>query len=313
MNSRRWITLGAAALVIITALVVGVRYRPNRLFQRQSNGQTSTRFTVVATTFPLYDFTRAITENAEGVRVEPLLPLNVGPHDFAPTPETASLVASANIIVRNGLDFDPYLDKLMAASGNTKAVIVDTSLGVTKLSVGEAATDPEHAYDPHIWLDPANANIMVQHIRDALIKADPRNKLIYEGNAGHYITRLNQLNQNYTQTLSSLPNKQFVAFHSAWRYLATRFGLTEVAVLEPTPGKEPTAKELVTITAAIRQTKVKAIFSEPQFSPRLVETVAKDLGLQVLSLDPLETAAEGDTYLVTMRRNLETLRHGLQQ
>lgn len=312
MNYRRWIILAVATLAVIVALVVGTRYRANRTISLKFNGQTSARFTVVATTFPLYDFTRAITEGAQGVRVEPLLPLNVGPHDFSPKPDTISLVASANVIVRNDLGLDLYLDKLITSSGNTKAVVVDTSLGVTKLAVGDATTDPEHAYDPHIWLDPLNANVMVQHIRDTLIKADPTNKLIYESNAGHYITRLNQLNQNYTQTLSSLPNKKFVAFHSAFRYLAKRYGLTEVGVLEPAPGKEPTAKELAAIIEAIRQSKVKTIFSEPQFSPRIVEAVAKDLSLQVLSLDPLETATAGDTYLVTMRRNLETLRHGLQ-
>lgn len=311
MNTRRAGLLLAFVAVLVLAVVAGVRLRRQPL--RGGPGTSGNgSFLVVATTFPLYDFTRVVADGAGGVRVEHMLPFAIGPHDFSPTAETAALVANANVVVTNGLGLDAFADKLIAAGGNTKAVVVNSSLGVIALSATSDGEGGASGVDPHIWLDPRNAVIQVQQIRDALIKADPPHKTTYEQNAGWYVTRLNQLDQNFSQVLGRAANKNFVSYHSAFRYLAKRYGLHEVAVLEPIPGKEPSAKEISDLEAAIRRANVRTIFSEPQFSPKIVAAIANDLKLEVSSLDPIETASEGDSYLSLMRQNLGVLQHGLR-
>jgi zinc/manganese transport system substrate-binding protein len=309
--SRRLLAVTAVLAATFVLVSTGAALRQRQASERRAaDGQ----LLVVASTFPTYDFARTIAAGVPTTAVVPLLPPGVGPHDFSPTPETAQRFARADIVVKNGLGFDTFVDKLIAASGNSTLTVVDVNLGVPTLPATAAASDDEDAggADPHTWLNPRHAAQQVQHIRDALIAADPANRATYEQNAGRYVTALNSLDANLERVTAAAPRKELVTFHSAFRYLAARYGLDELAVFQLDAGVEPTPQELAATIAAIKERRVTTIFVEPQFSPKLVETVARDLKLTVETLDPLETGAETDSYLALMNRNLEALRRGLR-
>ena len=304
MNIRRLIIIIVFSTFLIVAVMAGAlrSKQPSALKQTISNKETDS-IIIVATTYPLYDFTRAVVGEAPGVTVKNLLPFNVGPHDFSPTTETTATISAASVIIKNGLGFDAYIEKLIAASGS-RAVIINTSTGSEILYNNDAP-------DVHIWLNPKNAVVQIQHIRDALIAIDPENKNIYEQNTGRYMTLINRLDSEYEQTLEKVSQKKFVSYHGAFRYLAKRYGLEESATVVSAPEAEPSAREIALITKIIKDQKIKVIFSEPQFTPKIVESLATDLNLQILILDPVETGSAEDNYLAIMRRNLEALKKGL--
>ncbi len=298
----RRLAIVAVALAFVGIIALAIRDRQQRAALSKP---THDKLLIVTSTFPLYDFTRAVAADATNVIVAPILPFNVGPHDFSPTPSTTELVGRADVVIKNGLGLDTFADELIEASGNDTVLIVDSSQGLTTF----ASEDEPGATDPHVWLDPANAIIMVNNIRDGLIAHDPANRTAFEQGAAQYVASLEELKTTYATALQpiAVSDRRFVAFHDAFHYFARAFNLTQVASFEPAPGQEPSAKELATIIAVIRDNKIKALFAEPQFSPKIVEAVASDLDLQIHTLDPIETATETDSYLAIMQRNLQSL------
>ncbi len=305
--------LTTLAAILIILVVVAIYYA--RGFTGGGGGLAqSGRIRVVTTFLPIYVFTANVAGDA--AEVVNLLPPGVGPHDYSFTPADIRLLASADVVVVNGLGLESWMNNLIAQSG-TKAVIVDASGGIpTKktptavdLSGGAPGRgDGSGNVDPHIWLDPVRAEKMVQNIADGLGGADQANQETYQKNAAAYARRLATLDEEYRRALAAVPGKEFVAFHSAFRYLATRYGLVERAVIEEFPGKEPGARYLAALVDLIKKNKTRALFSEPQFSPRVVETVAAETGVKVYALD---TAEVGDfapgTYEKIMRDNLKIL------
>lgn len=314
MTLKRFVIIVASLAVLSLLITTGAKVRSRRIADDQPSigGQLN----VITTTFPLYDFTRTIAADVPNVTVVPLLPPGVGTHDFSPTPESAVLFARADIVIRNGLGLDAFTDKLIAASGKSGLVVVDTSLGIPTLvaenkNERNAAGETASGADPHIWLNPRHAIRQVQHIRDALISADPTHRTAYEQNANRYVTALESLDASIEQMVAAAPRKEFVTFHSAFRYFAQRYNLNQLAVFQLNAGVEPTPLELTATMEAIKKQKVTTVFVEPQFSPKLVETIASDLALNISTLDPIETGSNTDSYLTIMNRNLESLRRGL--
>lgn len=260
------------------------------------------RLRVVATFFPLYDFSRAVG----GDRIELSLLFTSTPEVASFTPGDIQKINRADVVVKNGLGLEPVLDELIAASDNKDVTVVDTSVGIPSLNTDEGA-------DPHIWLNPQHAIVQIGAIRDALVVADPTNAVSYTDNAAGYIARLQGLDRDIESSVVQFSRKDFVAFHSAFRYFAERYGLRQVAVIEEFPGKEPSPAYIADVIRTIRATGLKTIFAEPQFSPRIVEVIARDLGLTVYTLDPIETGDPGkDSYIALMRRNLGVLEQAMR-
>ncbi len=294
-------TAGFFGVLILAALVLSFR-RDILTPEGAEAPETRERLRVVATFFPLYDFARAV--GGEEIELTIL---------FTQTPEVASFapldvqkINRADLVIKNGLGFEPVLDELIAASDNRDVAVADTSIGIQPLGADEGV-------DPHIWLNPINAAAQARAIRDALIARDPAHADTYTHNADAYIVQLASLDRDIENIVAGFARRDFVAFHSAFRSFAARYGLRPVAVIEEFPGKEPSPRYITEVIKIIRETGTKAIFSEPQFSPRIVEVIARDLGLTVYALDPIETGDPAqDSYLSLMRRNLETLKTALQ-
>lgn len=289
---------------------------PQQKAESSSNG---TKVPVVTTFLPITLFTRAVAGDCATVTA--LIPPSTGPHDFQAKPGDLAALRQARVLVKNGLEMESFLDKLVASAGNSELVVIDSSRGIATIDSPEEHDhdkdhDHEHGHshgevNPHIWLDPLRAVEQVETIRDGLIKADPSCAEGYTRNAAAYTAELRALNDTFASQLNPYQGKTFIAFHDFAPYFAQRYKL-KADFLVDVPEMNPTPADLQRVAAEVRQTQLKALLAEPQEGQRSFNTLAKDLGIKISVFDPLETgsdqsAREPDTYFVVMRRNVADL------
>ena len=291
-------------------------------------------FKVVTTFLPITLFTRAVAGDCATVTA--LIPPSLGPHDFQAKPGDLTALRQAGVLVKNGLEMEGFLGKLVAAAENPQLVVIDSSRGVATLESAEHGDghghdgDHDHgddhghdhghdhgAVNPHIWLDPLRAVQQVATIRDGLIQADPSCADGYRRNAAAFTAQLKQLNSEIASQLEPYRGKTFVAFHDFAPYFAQRYGL-KADYLVDVPELNPSPADLQRVAAEVKSSQLKALLSEPQEGNRSFNTLAKDLGVKVVVFDPMETASEEAsrnpaTYVSVMRRNVADLRQAFGQ
>ena len=264
---------------------------------------------VVASFYPMYEFARQVA--AERAQVISLVPPGVHGHDWEPSPQDVAQVRRARVFVYNGAGFEPWADKLIKEAAGPSTVVVAASAGLTV-----ARTGGDGGVDPHVWLDPALARREVNAIRAALERGDPAGKAAYAAHAAAYEAKLAALDIRFEAGLRDCARRDVVVSHAAFGYLTRRYRLEQIAVTGLAPQAEPSPAALAAIVRAARERKVTAIFLEPLVSPKLAETLAREVGARLLTLDPIEgvtrkEATGGTGYLDLMTRNLESLREGL--
>jgi zinc transport system substrate-binding protein len=245
--------------------------------------------------------------------VEILVPPGTEVHEYQATPNNVKAIATANVLVKNGLGLEQFLENTIKNAQNPKLAQIDASKNIkplNEISPVEKTAKEEHEHaegNPHIWLDPVLAKQQVMNIRDGLIAADPANKATYEANAENYIKQLSSLNNEFEQTLEKTPNCTFVTFHDAYPYLAQRYKLKQLAVVE-IPEDQLTPADVQNAVKAVKKYKVKALFSEPGVDNKLLTSLSKDLNLTLRPLDSLETGkTDPQYYFQAMKANLQTL------
>jgi zinc transport system substrate-binding protein len=257
----------------------------------------------------MYDFARQVA--ADRAQVISLVPPGVHGHDWEPSPQDVAQVRRARVFVYNGAGFEPWVDKLIKEAAGSATVVVAASAGLTV-----ARTGADGATDPHVWLDPVLAKGEVDAIRAGLERGDPAGKSAYEAKASAYAAKLADLDGRFEAGLRDCARREVVVSHAAFGYLTRRYRLEQIAVTGLAPQAEPSPAALAAIVRTARERKVTAIFLEPLVSPKLAETLAREVGVRLLTLDPIEgvtrkEAAEGIGYLELMARNLQGLREGL--
>ena len=271
---------------------------------------------VVTTFLPITLFTRAVAGDC--AQVTALIASNAGPHDFQAKPGDLAALRQAKVLVKNGLEVEAFLSKLVVSAENPALITIDSSRGVATLdSVEEAGHHRGHAHDhgavnPHIWLDPLRAVQQVETIRDGLVKADPSCAEGYKRNAEAYTTQLKALNAEIAGQLKPYRGKSFVAFHDFAPYFAERYGLTANYLVD-VPELNPSPADLQRVALEVKKSQLKALLSEPQEGNRSFNALASDLGVTISVFDPMETATEEEsrhplTYVRVMRRNVAELR-----
>ncbi|WP_410174729.1 metal ABC transporter substrate-binding protein [Nostoc commune] len=272
---------------------------------------------VVTTFLPIYLFTKAVAGNVADVEI--LVPPGTEVHEYQATPENVRAIATANVLVKNGLGLEEFLEGTVKNAQNSKLAEIDASKGIKPLNeispvVKTAKEEKGHSHDhahaqgnPHVWLDPVLAKQQVINIRDGLIAADPANKATYEVNATTYIKELESLDREFQQTLQKNPSCTFITFHDAFPYLAKRYNLKQVAVVE-IPEDQLSPTDVQNAINAVKQYKVKALFSEPGVDNKLLTSLSKDLKLNLRTLDSLENGeTDSQYYFTAMKANLQTL------
>ncbi len=237
----------------------------------------------------------------------------VGPdgdaHVYEPSPADGRRIAQARVIFVNGLGFEGWLERLIAAAKGKGDVIT--------LGKGVAARKGEEGLDPHAWQDVANAKIYVEAIRDALTAADPEGAQIYKANADAYLATLDALDAEIRQAIDALPKerRRVVSTHDAFGYFASRYGVEFIAPQGVSTEAEVSARDVAKIIDAVKSQKVAAVFIENIADPRLAKRIASETGARMggmLYSDALSDAkGDGATYVDMMRHNVKQLAKAL--
>ncbi|OKH38328.1 ABC transporter substrate-binding protein [[Phormidium ambiguum] IAM M-71] len=270
---------------------------------------------VVTTFLPMYWFTKAVTGDL--AQVEILVPPGSEIHDYQTTPNDVQAIAQADVLVKNGLGLEEFLKSTIENAQNPKLKQIEASQGIQPLQQLSPVVKPVqkkgngHDHDhpagnPHVWLDPVLAIKQVENIRDGLIAADADNKDVYQANAAAYIQQLQALDRQFQQRLKLFSNQcTFITFHDAFPYLAKRYQLKQVAVVE-IPEDQLSPDDIQKTIATVKKYNVKALFGESGTDNKLLNSLSQDLNLTLRSLDPLEGGDKDPQYYITgMKSNLQ--------
>jgi len=275
-----------AASLIILALVMSaapIAFASSCTQAREETGRTR----VVVSIVPLADLVENI--GGERVAVAVMVPPGASPHTYEPSPSQLVEVSKAKVFVKvgSGVDFElVWMGKLIAA--NKDMLVVDCSKGIEIQEMpGEHGHEEEQygAMDPHIWLSPLNAQIMVRNICDGLVLADADNRAYYEQSRDAYLQKLTKLDQDIRDGLSAVTNRRFMVYHPAFGYFAKNYNLTMLPIEEE--GKEPTAAGIAHLIEQAKEHNIKVIFASPQFNPQSAKVIADAIGGRVVFIDPL--------------------------
>lgn len=282
-------------------------------------------FQVVATTTQVTEFTRAVVGDTG--TVTGLIQPNQSAHSFDPSAKQLLALSQADAVVINGADLEPWITDALAAA-NFSGDIIDASTGIELLAAGEAEEDhaahvdeEEHAHgegDPHIWTSPLNAQVMVKNIAAGLEEVNPADAALMEENAVAYSEQLGILNKWIVENFDQVPaaERLLVTNHDAFTYFVSEYGITFVGSIIPSfdDNAEPSAAELDSLIALIKESGATAVFSESSISPKLATTIANEAGVKVYSgedalySDSLGVAgSDGETYIKATIHNVTML------
>ena len=265
-----------------------------------AQGKSESEVIGVAVTIPpLADFVEQV--GADHVRVTVMVPPGANPHTWEPTPRQLVELSRARLYVKvgSGLEFElVWVDKFLEM--NKDITVVDTSKGIQlfkmvhedtteakkgnpRLSEERGAEHHDKGYDPHIWLSPRNAKVMVENIYHALVSIDPTNQAEYAVNKALYFSKLDELDRSIRTYLKEVNNGKFMVFHPSWGYFARDYGLKQIPI--EIEGKEPSLRDLIQLVEQAKKLNIKVIFVSPQFSTKSAEVVAREIGGRTASVD----------------------------
>jgi zinc transport system substrate-binding protein len=247
---------------------------------------SGSRVGVVVTIPPQAEFVERV--GGDEVDVMIMVPLGEQPHAYDPKPSQLEALSRARMYAKvgSGIDFElAQMDDLIAI--NPEMLLVNCSDGVDLIPMaGEQAEDHDHgAMDPHIWMSPVNAMIMVGNICDGLAALDPENREYYEGNRDAYLEDLAQLDQDINDALSGVTNRKFIVYHPSFGYFAHEYDLTMLAIEDE--GNEPSGAWIAHVIEEAREAGIKVVFASPQFNQKSAEVIADGIDGTVVLVDPL--------------------------
>ena len=267
---------------------------------------------VTASFYPLYYFASEI--GGENVRVYNITPAGAEPHDYEPTSRDIVRIEKSNLLILNGRALEPWSDKIKNALEGKKVIVITAGDNIATQKIKE---DGGALQDPHVWLDPVLAKEEVRSILQGFVLADPKNAPAYESNSRMLQQSLDTLHKEYQEGLNDCKKRDIVTSHAAFGYLAGEYHLRQISISGLSPDEEPSAKKLSELTDFVRKNNIQHIFFESLVSPKLSETIAHEVGVSTLLLNPIEGLSDeeklaGKNYFTLMRQNLTNLRTALQ-
>ena len=279
----------------------------------------------MASFYPLQYLTEKI--GGDLVSVESLTPPGAEPHDLELSNQKVQQLSQAGAVVYLK-GFQSAVDKAVELNAPKTVIDVSTSVDLvdaekheSELDVAddggktEEAHEHEHEHgstDPHFWLDPIRMASAATQIGDALAQADPANAETYKKNAASMKSQMEALSKKLVDGTAKCQHKEFVTSHEAFGYLADRTGLTQLGLSGLDPDSTPSPARLKQISDAVKAKGITTIFTEELLSPKVAETLAKDLGITTAVLDPIESQADDSKdYEAVMNENLEALQKAL--
>lgn len=294
-----------AALMILGA--VGCRPRP---VPTRPTGTVR----VLCATYPVWLMTRSVTDGRSSVQTERLFAADLGcAHEHVMAPQDARRLASADVLIVNGLGLDDYASAAYRRVRPNGTIIVASRDVDRSLHWGGSSARQTSA-NPHLFASPWRYAAMARSVAASLGRYDPGGAAMYQRNARSLARRLEGLGDDFRTKLASMPNRRIITDHDVFDYLADDAGIEVAAVVRADPESDPGPSELIEIVRRAQRLHPAALFVEPGSGSRLGQTIAAEIGIPLAILDPVVQGPEDpepDYYERAMRRNLRTLVHVL--
>ena len=265
---------------------------PILLLVTASGALAQERLAIVTSTTDLKALVEAV--GGQRVTVTSIAPPTMDAEDYQPKPQDVTRVTGARLVVRVGLDYDLWFDRLLAQAGRAnlmrgQAGYADASYAIAVLEVRGASvgSGDGHAHgngNPHYWLDPKNAEIITDTILEALGRLDPAHAGEFERNRQNFLSMLEAKLANWEGRMSALQGRTLVAYHNSWAYFARRFRLDIAGFIEPKPGVQPSPAHLAAIIRLMREKNIGMIIREPHEPERDVAFLAAKTGAAIVVL-----------------------------
>jgi zinc transport system substrate-binding protein len=303
---RRLLTTTAAALLAATVAGCG---------DQASGFAADGRLDVVTAFYPLQFLSERV--GADAVEVTQLTKPGAEPHDVELNPRQVAAISDAGLVVYLR-GFQPAVDEAVEQQAKAKALDVGSTVELLAAAEDDhehVPGEPEHAegaMDPHVWLDPVRFATITDKLAERLAQADPDRAAGYTDRAKTLHTELTALDTEYATALKTCARRELVTSHTAFRYLADRYKLTEVGITGISPESEPSPQRLAHVAEEAKATGTTTIFFETLVSPKVAETIAREVGATTAVLDPIEGLTDpGADYFSVMRSNLAALTKAL--
>ncbi len=261
---------------------------------------------VVATASMIGDMAEVLSGGLLDIKT--IVPIGGDPHLYEPTPSDASLVNSADLILKNGLTFEGWLNELIENSG-TKAKSILVTDGIQPIQ----SQDYANAFDPHAWMDLSLGQKYAENIANALGELDPENKEAYNFNLEIYKQQIQELDQYILEQVKTIPESQrvLITSHDAFQYYGRRYGLKLESVMGTSTDAEVQTSDVAHLRKVIKETGVPAAFIESTINPKLIQQIAKDSGVKIggkLYADSIgDKDSSAPTYLDMLRYNTDVI------
>lgn len=300
VEMKKKIISGALA-VITSIMLIGCGTNSDT---KTTNDEGNKKVNIMVSVYPLKEFADKIA--GDKAEVSCMVPDNMEPHDYEPKTKDFEALIKSDAFIYNGLGLETWGDQVKSVIGDKELRIVDSSEGVEVRKEGEVI-------DPHSWLSLKEAEKQAENIKDTLVEIDEDNKAYYEENYDAFVGELESLYNEYKEKFDNLSTKDFVTGHAAFGYLCRDFGLQQKSVENLFAEGEPTPKQLEQLVTFCKENNIKTVFSESLASPKVSETLAKEVGAEVVPILTLESNEDDKSYVEAMRYNLEEIYKCLSQ
>jgi zinc transport system substrate-binding protein len=314
MNKRQQIFVIATIIIILITASATVFYA----FQ---NNTEDNKLKVVASFYPLAFFTQEIGE--EKVTVKQLIPDNTEVHNWQPSSADLLAIEDADVIIYNGASLDQWFeDDILPVIDSSGKVIVETAEGIQLLETGQETDEKEHEhegnYDPHTWLSPFIAKQQAQNIYEALVRKDPNNEDYYSERWQTMKARFEELDNNYLTGLSTKGKDEVFVSHSAFGYLANRYGFEQHGVIGISADEQPSTQVYMNIVEMMIEYEIYVVYVDPVYADEYAQTLKNELqrlsgqNVQILELYIMLGKMNSLDYFGQQEKNLGNLKIGLE-
>lgn len=276
MNRKRVIIV----LVILIFAFAALYYLASKKTDNMGNND---KIGVVVSLGPQEEFVKAV--GGDKVDVTLMVPSNADPHTYEPLANQLSRVSNAKMYAELGtpIEFEVnYMDKIRAINPNM--LVLNTSKGI-KL-IPNSAENESTTMDPHDYVDPKNAKIMVNNIYQGLVQIDPADKDYYQKNRDSYLQQLDDLDKNTTKLLKGKQGTYILIYHPAFGYYTKDYNLTQVGAM--INDEEPSPQRIAMMVNIAKQNNITVIYTEPQYDTKFMQSIASQIGAQVLNVNDLD-------------------------
>lgn len=266
-------------ILIISTIILGYLAEQKSIPSDADNGKIG----VVVSLGPEVEWVNAVGGNK--VHVTLMVPAGSDPHTYEPLPRQLTQISNAKMYVMMGssVEFENnYMDKIKEINPNM--LVVNASQGIQLIP--NTAENESETMDPHVWVDPKNAKIMVNNIYDGLVQVDPADKDYFQKNRDQYLKQLDELDKNTTQILKGKKGSYILVFHPAFGYYAKEYNLTQIGAM--INDEEPSPQRIAMMVDTARENNITTVYSEPQYDPKFMQSIALQIGGQVVTINDLD-------------------------